>query len=136
MIVNLSYLNFVQPDHNFGKASSYHNLANRYHILQMFSWYDWCCFCVESYNVKLDPLSFCQNFHLSAATFFVFNSSFGILISLGILGALFHHTLTAESQPYSLHLRIMLQHLFFCLLKRLSNHEYDLLQTFDFLSML
>ena len=26
------YLNFVQPDHNLRKSSSYHNLANRYHM--------------------------------------------------------------------------------------------------------
>lgn len=29
LIVKSSYMNFVQPDYNFGKASSYHNFTNK-----------------------------------------------------------------------------------------------------------
>ena len=67
-IINLSYLNFVQPDNYFWEIEIYHNFANRCHIMQMFSYYYWCYFCLKTKIWNLvDPFSICQNFNLSAA---------------------------------------------------------------------
>ena len=47
-----------------------------------------------------------------------------LFISLGILSSPFYYTFTAESKPFSLYLRVKLQHLFFCVA------TFALLQTF------